>query len=113
MANMIVQSLRDEEFVSDKTSCKCKQEQPCANAWTGVQKHQRCDEGQISTNLFEQVLVEVWLNSLDKATRQRVFAGEGGYAASHGRRTVVNRLRPKVGTGHGILANLPGQLCVV
>ena len=64
-------------------------------------------------SVWKQVLVAVWVNSLGKATRQRVFAGEGGYAASHGRRTVVNRLRPKVGTGHGILANLPGQLCVV
>jgi hypothetical protein len=49
----------------------------------------------------------------DKVTRKRVFASNGGYAASHRRRTVVSRLRPKVGAGHSILADLPGQLCVV
>jgi hypothetical protein len=75
---MIVQSLKDEGFVSDKTSCKCKQVQPCANARTGLHKHRICDKGQISTNLFgKQVPVAIWENSLIKQRDNACSQGMG------------------------------------
>jgi hypothetical protein len=70
----------------------------------GPDKYQSVWKASTGSNLGELA---------DKATRQRVFARDGAYAVSHRRRSVVNRLWPKVGAGHRILANFPGQLRVV